>query len=120
MNLCCDSEVTVNLGTFSVDYCDSQACSLRFVLCEIGICVIGLEVLDLLEVRFLQRGPHSCVKCTLEILEGTEKFKRRITVHGVVRGAQLWLDGCPPFVQRRIGATIVVSQQSCRAWDFEN
>jgi len=58
VNLCCYGEIAIHFGAFAVDDYHSQTCPLGLVLCECCICVIGLEVLNLLEVRFLLNGAH--------------------------------------------------------------
>lgn len=50
MNLCSHSEIAIDLWAFPVDYHYSQTGPLGLVLCERGIRIVGLEVLDLLEM----------------------------------------------------------------------
>jgi hypothetical protein len=84
-------KVSVNLGALAVDHDYTETRSLGFVLSECGICVIGLEALDLLEMRLLLYRPHDVES------EGLRKCL------GEVVGVPLLAGG---FV--RIGTTIVV------------
>lgn len=61
VDLCRNREVAVHFRTLTVDNYHSETRPLGLVLCECCIRVIGLEVLNLLEVRFLLYGAHSAV-----------------------------------------------------------
>lgn len=61
MNLGSYRKVTVDFGALPIDYDYSQTSPLGLVLCECGIRIVGLEVLDLLEMGFLLYGTHFAV-----------------------------------------------------------
>jgi hypothetical protein len=91
MDLCGYCKVSIYFRAFAVDYHYAKTGALRLVLSECSICVICLEVLNLLEMRLLMYRPHD-VEC-----EGLRKSLREVV------GVPLLAGG---FV--RIGTTIVV------------
>ena len=67
-------KITIHLGTFSINYDNPQACSLRLVLSELGIGVISLEGLNLLEIRrFLSRAHFTVFRGLLQHLEKVDE-----------------------------------------------
>jgi hypothetical protein len=53
MDFSSHSKVPVEFGTFAINHYYSLTCSLRLILCEFSVRIVGLEILDLLEVRFM-------------------------------------------------------------------
>ena len=76
MDLCSYSKVAVNLRPFSIDHDYSQACPLGLVLCECRICIVRLEVLNLLEVGLLLYRTHCAVVIVrLVQVKSIQKFR---------------------------------------------
>lgn len=72
MNLCGYGKISINLRTLSINHDYPKTRSLRLILSEFGIRVIGLEVLNLLEMRLLLYRTHGAELVSLwESLESS-------------------------------------------------
>jgi hypothetical protein len=91
VDLCGYCKVSIYFRAFAVDYHYTKTGALGLILRECSICIVCLEVLDLLETRLLLYRPHD-VKC-----EGLRRSRRKVV------GVPLLAGG---FV--RISTTIVV------------
>ena len=82
MYFCSYSKVSVDFRPLSINYDDTQTGALGLVLSEIGICIVGFEILNLLEVRSVLCGAHSGV------LEGRvqEMISRTVLLVAEIRG----------------------------------
>lgn len=58
MNLGGYSKVAIHFGSLAVNHYHSQTCPLGFILCEGGVRIVGLEILNLLEVCSLWHRTH--------------------------------------------------------------
>jgi hypothetical protein len=91
VNFCSNRKVSVYFRALAVDHNYTKPCPLRLILGECGVCVICLEVLDLLEMPLLLYRPHDVES------EGLKKIPGEVV-------KVPWRAG--GFV--RIGTTIVV------------
>jgi hypothetical protein len=109
MNLRGDSKVAIYLGSFSINYYHPQSCPLGLILCKCGIRIVGLEVLDLLEVGVLLYGTHLVIQnWRLELFKGLLKETQEVVSLAVFDEVLKSAVRRVPFVRRRISTTIVL------------
>jgi hypothetical protein len=58
VDLCSNCKVSVYLRALAVDHNYTETRSLRLILSERGICIVCLEILNLLKMRLLLYRPH--------------------------------------------------------------